>query len=265
MSALSPNGLYLKDLAVRVKVLFTNFGDAHAGIAIYTRYQDIRNLYYIALSNYATESELGKRVSGTDTVLAETNFAASTNTVYTLEFRVYGNTLEYWRNNNLVISATDSSITSLGRIVIHAIEASGWIDDLIIRKYTYPEPTYSLGAEKIGFSLEIANKRISEYVSLVNVTYEIFSKVDSNVILEFYLNNDLVDTKEYFIQAGQTIYDHYIYTIEKEGNHTIKIVANFTTHNYVTEDSFAFNLTLYDYNVTYSNYTTYNNINTSIR
>jgi Uncharacterized conserved protein len=133
-------------------------------------------------------------------------------------------------------------------------------DYIIIRKYAPVEPSYSFGTEQIGFSFEITNKRLNEYVSLINVTYKLFSKVDSNVTLEFYLNNNLVDTKEYFIQASQTIYDHYIYTIEKEGNHTIKVVANFTTHNYVTEDSFAFNLTLYDFNVTYYNYTTYNNV-----
>jgi hypothetical protein len=126
-------------------------------------------------------------------------------------------------------------------------------------KYVYPGPSYIFGIEQ-SFRIKITNKRINEYVSLVNVSYEIFSWVDSNVTLKFYLNNNLIDTKEYFIQAGQTIYDYPTYVIEKEGNYTIKIVANFTTYNIIKEDSFTFTLTLYDFDVTYYNYTIYNNV-----
>jgi len=118
-------------------------------------------------------------------------------------------------------------------------------DWIRVRKYAPVEPTYSFGTEQIGFSFEITNKRLNEYVSLVNVTYEIFSALDTNVTLEFYLNNNLVDTREYFIQALQTLHDYYTYVIEKEGNHTIKIVANFIDYNKVREDSFTFTLDFY--------------------
>jgi len=154
MSALSPKTNLLPNmtnLAVSLRVLFTAFGDGNAGISIHVRYINIQNNYYIALSNAAGESELGRRVGGTDTVLAETNFAATTNTVYQLEFRIAGSRLEYWRNSSLVASATDTSITSAGRVLIYPSEASGWIDDVIIRKYTYPEPSVALGNEEITF------------------------------------------------------------------------------------------------------------------
>ena len=145
-TTLLPN---MTNVALRFNVLFTSFSDGNSGISAHLRFIDISNNYYIALSNDRRESELGKRVNGGDTVLAETNFAAATNTRYTLEFRISDNRLEYWRNMVLAASRTDYSITSAGRVVIFPSEASGWIDNIIVRKYTYPEPSVIIGYEEI--------------------------------------------------------------------------------------------------------------------
>jgi hypothetical protein len=47
---------------------------------------------------------------------------------------------------------------------------------------------------------KITNKRLYETISLVNVTYELLSEADSNVTLEFYLNNNLINTKHIISQ-----------------------------------------------------------------
>jgi hypothetical protein len=151
MSAISPKTVLFPNIAnlrVRFKVLMSSFSDSECGISIHVRYSDISNTYYIALSNAGDESELGKRVGGTDTVLAETNFTASTNVVYTLEFQASGSTLRYLRDGAVVASVTDTSLTSAGRVLIYPSEISGWLDEIIIGRFTSPEPTISVGTEE---------------------------------------------------------------------------------------------------------------------
>jgi len=152
MSALSPKTTLLPDMAdlrVRLRLLVSSFSDSNAGLSIHVRYSDISNSYYVALSNDAGESELGKRVGGTDTVLAETNFAASANVIYTLEFRIAGSNLEYVRDGSVVASAVDTSLTTAGRVLIYPSEMVGWIDDIIVTKYTSPEPITIVGNEEL--------------------------------------------------------------------------------------------------------------------
>jgi Domain of unknown function (DUF2341). len=100
------------------------------------------------------------------------------------------------------LSVTDSTFLS-GYI---GLAAPGWdanrnpsFDAFAVAKIVSPEPSYTFGTEQ-SFRIKITNKRLNEYVSLVNVTYEVFSTRDSNVILEFYLNNNLIDTKHIISQ-----------------------------------------------------------------
>jgi uncharacterized membrane protein len=153
MSAISPKKTLLPNmtnLRVRFRILISKFGDDHSGISAHVRYKDINNSYYISLSNDASESKLGKIVGRTHTVLARANFSARTDVPYTLEFQVFGSTLRYLRDGALVASATDTSLTSPGRVLIYPSEINGWIDDIIIAKYSSPEPTTSVGDEEIA-------------------------------------------------------------------------------------------------------------------
>jgi hypothetical protein len=163
-------------------------------------------------------------VGGTRYTLAGRSFSLSPNTYNLIGLSWKGNTLKAYLDRQVVLTATDTTFTSFTYVFVSTDCRDKYFDWVFVRKFTDPEPTYSFGTEQINLRIKITNKRINEYVSLVNVTYEISSGADSNVTLEFYLNNNLVDTGEYFIQAFQTIYDYYVYTIEKEGNYTIKLL-----------------------------------------
>jgi len=74
----------------------------------------------------------------------DTLATASTNSYLqaeqTLEFGIYNTNLYFFVNNTLVLSATDESFLSPGRAIISCTNCVGTIHQVLIRKFTYPEP-----------------------------------------------------------------------------------------------------------------------------
>ena len=94
-----------------------------------------------------------RRTGGGGGNLASKNTSAyEWNTWMTVKFRKYGSTIEfelYDSSGSLAesISATNTSYNNFDRFVVHG----GWefyTDDIIVRKYVFPEPSCSFGAEE---------------------------------------------------------------------------------------------------------------------
>jgi hypothetical protein len=91
-------------------------------------------------------------VNGTDTRLQwPSTSAASNNTFYRLIAIRNGNNLSGYINNNLVLSATNSTYTSGWlRIMLMVWDNAKWgYDWILVHKYTSPEPTTSVGEEEV--------------------------------------------------------------------------------------------------------------------
>jgi len=65
----------------------------------------------------------------------------NTNTWYNMKFAVWDNNQRLFLNDIEKLSCADSNITTNGSIGFKFAENKGWIDNIIIRKYTSPEPT----------------------------------------------------------------------------------------------------------------------------
>ena len=119
------------------------------------RFQDQSNLYLIAVKDDTNSVapqviQVWKRVAGTWTKIGVdysiTNPAGSE---HTLKFKVQGTLLTIWWDGNLVVQNLDLGTDfSSGKIGARFNRGTAYWDDIIVRKYTSPEPTTSVGAEE---------------------------------------------------------------------------------------------------------------------
>ena len=74
------------------------------------------------------------------------------NNVHTIRYAIYENTHRFWWNKEADqapdIVATDDTHLDAGRVGFVPAQVRGWIDNFIVRKYVYPEPTTSIGDEQ---------------------------------------------------------------------------------------------------------------------
>jgi hypothetical protein len=112
-----------------------------------------------------------RRAGGTGSDLASKNTSAyQWNTWMTVKFRRYGNTIEfelYNSSGSLVesISTSNSLYNSFDRFVVHG-GYQFYTDDIIVRKYTSPEPSTTVGSEE-QFQVDISNTPSSKPFGLV--------------------------------------------------------------------------------------------------
>ena len=74
-------------------------------------------------------------------------------TLFTLAFAVWDENLKLWYNNILMLSGDDDDIDDAGDIVFEVGQAIGYIDEILVRKYTEPEPSITLADEEAKYEL----------------------------------------------------------------------------------------------------------------
>jgi photosystem II stability/assembly factor-like uncharacterized protein len=114
----------------KVKLLSFNTSTTTGSFAVNTRYSSSSDRYIFSYLR-SGKLQIKKKVAGVDTVLAEKSFALSAGTQYTYKVVSKGNTLEFYVNGLLELTATDSSHTS-GKIAVNTSNASIQIDDVLV-------------------------------------------------------------------------------------------------------------------------------------
>ncbi|MEM0480629.1 MAG: DUF2341 domain-containing protein [Candidatus Aenigmatarchaeota archaeon] len=106
-------------------------------------------------------SRIRKWVNGAQTYLASISDSDSNNVYHLLEFVWIGSNLYAYRDGILKLSASDTTFNSFSHIYLGEWAGSSrYIDWVLVRKYTSPEPTYTLGSEEI-FQTQRINITIS--------------------------------------------------------------------------------------------------------
>jgi hypothetical protein len=91
-------------------IAWSTAGTAEPWAGVLARYVDNSNYYYLHLRRGGTVS-LRKLVDGAITTLASATFPVSVNTQYTLRLEAVGTQLRGYVNGNVVLQATDNSLT----------------------------------------------------------------------------------------------------------------------------------------------------------
>lgn len=126
--------------SVQAKIKVLRFNGTNRPVGVCARFQSTSNYYYLALTS-ANKLELGKKVSGGNTVLASKSFTVIPETWYTLKLSVSGNQLEAYVDDAFQMSTTDSSFGA-GRIGLMMVNTSAEFDDILVQDSTSgPTPT----------------------------------------------------------------------------------------------------------------------------
>lgn len=126
---------------LEAKVKIDNFNGTNRTY-VAGRYQDGNNFYAASLYNSdGGKLELRKKVSGSSSTLATTDYALTTGVWYTVKLNLSGSTISMYVNNQLVLTASDSSLSS-GAIGLVAYKTAAKFDDVIVTdSSTTPTPT----------------------------------------------------------------------------------------------------------------------------
>lgn len=129
------------DYTVEAQVKIDNFNGTNRTY-VAGRYQDGNNFYAASLYNSGGGMlELRKKVSGSSTTLATTNYALSTGVWYTVKLILSGTSISMYVNNQLVLTASDSSLTS-GAVGLITYKTAAKFDNVIVSdSATTPTPT----------------------------------------------------------------------------------------------------------------------------
>ncbi len=229
------------------------------------RYEDIDNHDQIMFDGINDYIRISDRYGGTNNY-----YYSSTYVFDTTEFHEYTaitpNTtylIADLDNGDFVFEQTVSG-ENIGDMIRYrpSYDCISYTDWFFIRKYHDPEPTYSFGAEETA---ETNPPSIIIY-SPSNTTY-----YTSNIFLNFIVSDDNSTTLNVTIYLnGQKIYENNSYyndttiemniTVESETLNNLTIYATDSESKTSSETVF-FTTDLYTLIVTFSNYTTYNNIN----
>ena len=126
------------DYSVQAKIKVLRFNGTNRPVGVCARFQSTSNYYYLALTS-ANKLELGKKVSGGNTVLASQSFTVIPEIWYTLKLSVSGNQLEAYIDDAFKMSATDSSFRT-GRIGLMMVNTGAEFDDILVQD-SAPGPT----------------------------------------------------------------------------------------------------------------------------
>jgi hypothetical protein len=150
-----PTSLSIQDFCAKVTMGVTGFYPNHTTNGILGRWQDNNTFYGIktAGGSYGCIPGLIENSRSTEIACPGSNtYHPMDGTPFTLQLRVWGNNIKGIYNegeaDEVVLSTTDASIPGPGQIDIIVAQATGWFDDFIVRKYTEPEPTTSVGSEE---------------------------------------------------------------------------------------------------------------------
>ncbi len=127
----------------RVKILA--FNGSNRPVGILARYSSTSNYYAAALTN-ANTAVIQKKVSGSLSTLASKAYTVTTGTWYTLKLVLTGTKLDFYVNDVLQASVTDSSLSS-GKVGFTMTNASAEFDDIIVSDNgSTPTPTVTATA-----------------------------------------------------------------------------------------------------------------------
>jgi pectate lyase len=118
------------DYTVQAKAKVIKFSGPGRSFGIVARYTSTNNYYYLSLSN-ANQLRLGKRSSKGSAVLASKTVRVSKGTWYTLKLEVTGTTLKGYVDDQLQLTAVDSTLTK-GKCGLFVIRASAAFDDFMV-------------------------------------------------------------------------------------------------------------------------------------
>ncbi|MDQ0059192.1 cell division septation protein DedD [Paenibacillus harenae] len=129
------------DYSVEAQVKIDNFNGTNRTY-VAGRYQDGNNFYAASLYNSdGGKLELRKKVSGSSSTLATTDYAISTGVWYTIKLSLSGSAIQMYVNNQLVLSATDTSLAS-GAIGLVAYKTAAKFDNVTVSdSSSTPTPT----------------------------------------------------------------------------------------------------------------------------
>ena len=94
-------------------------------------------------------------------VLEDVSFACSLNTIYDLEFRLFGSTLRLIINGEEIVNVNDSTYSS-GYSGLHICESETIFDVVYIRKYVDPEPSHGVWGSEETVPVIVVIERFQE-------------------------------------------------------------------------------------------------------
>jgi pectate lyase len=116
------------DYSVEARVKPLSFNGASRFMAIYGRFTDTNNSYYITLRN-GNILEIKKLVAGTAILITAKTYPVSVGTWYKLKLEMTGSTLKAYVNDALELAATDTALSS-GKAAIGMSYSTGQFDDV---------------------------------------------------------------------------------------------------------------------------------------
>ena len=136
----------------------------------------IINGYYIAMNAEMVsepKNKISKRVDGvtTDLVTTTQNILRDKQT-YIIGFVFSAPNLKLLLNNNVLLETTDNTFTQLPYLTIMVYHAEYWIDWIIVRPYTDPEPSVTIMSEEyVGVMISVHDSLLVQnaYISIQRV------------------------------------------------------------------------------------------------
>lgn len=230
-------GKTLKDLEIFAMMAIEYDGvDYWGGLIARSQSQtSLANVYELGDKPTSTGSErpvIEKCVSGTRTQLVGQSNAQSTGVFYNFTFRVYDNNLWALTTKNInPLSTTDTSFTTAGYFGFGGCDGERGkilVKLIRVRKYTFPEPTYSIGAEEIlqqppQITLYFPENTTYTTTNIL-VSFKVTDDNSQTFLVKVFLNNNLVYENNSYV--NDTTVQFYINVCD--GTHNITIFANDT-------------------------------------
>ncbi|HDI12879.1 MAG TPA: DUF2341 domain-containing protein, partial [Hadesarchaea archaeon] len=145
----SSGRLLLRDLTIDNVEVVGDFLQNQWSTGVLLRYQDLNNHYHFSCdpTGSSPNSQIGKRVNGDYSTLVTGAYPPSgTWTKWTI--RAYGSTLYFKNGDYGTLNTNDTTFTSGEVALLGDVGDTKYYDNLVIRKYTSPEPTVTVGAEE---------------------------------------------------------------------------------------------------------------------
>jgi hypothetical protein len=115
---------------VEAKVKAQSFNGTNRFVAVFARFQDPSNYYFVALRSNGT-LQLSRLVAGAATAMVTQQFPVQTGTWYTVRLEVIGSTLKAFVDGVLRAQTTDTRFPS-GKIGLGTFSASAVFDDVLV-------------------------------------------------------------------------------------------------------------------------------------
>ncbi|MCD6149082.1 DUF2341 domain-containing protein [bacterium] len=159
----SPKNFTIRNFHAQAKFLVSGGYPYGATGTVVGRYQDDNNMYtgQKAAQQYSETGGTGSYCSYTSPIIRK--WVASTesdiatppsnnyipmNTETILALAIYENNIKFFVDGSEVLSTTDSDLSDAGRVAFGAGQWEGWLDEIRVRKYVSPEPSFSTAGDE---------------------------------------------------------------------------------------------------------------------